>query len=51
VVNDWENYAIEEAVLLKEKFEGAVTTLTIGVVDDLFKVIPALKEKISESCE
>ncbi|OPX35479.1 MAG: hypothetical protein B1H11_09070 [Desulfobacteraceae bacterium 4484_190.1] len=34
VVNDWDNYAIEEAVLLKEKFEGAVTALTIGEEDD-----------------
>jgi len=34
VVNDWDNYAIEEAVLLKEKFEGTVTALTIGDEDD-----------------
>ncbi|RLA76745.1 MAG: electron transfer flavoprotein subunit beta, partial [Deltaproteobacteria bacterium] len=34
MVNDWDNYAIEEAVLLKEKFEGAVTALTIGEEDD-----------------
>lgn len=34
VINDWDNYAIEEAVLLKEKFEGTVTAITIGGEDD-----------------
>jgi len=34
VVNDWDNYAVEEAVLLKEKFGGTVTALTIGGEDD-----------------
>ena len=34
VINDWDNYAIEEAVLLKEKFDGTVTAVTIGGEDD-----------------
>jgi len=34
VINDWDNYAIEEAVLLQEKFGGNVTVITIGSEDD-----------------
>jgi len=34
VMNEWDNYAIEEAVLLKEKFEGTVTAITLGSEDD-----------------
>jgi len=34
VVNDWDNYAIEEAVLLQEKFGGTATAITIGIEDD-----------------
>ena len=34
VINDWDNYAIEEAVLLQEKFGGTVTAVTIGDEDD-----------------
>lgn len=34
VINEWDSYAIEEAVLLKEKLGGAVTAITIGVEDD-----------------
>jgi len=34
VINDWDNYAIEESVLLKEKFGGSVTAITIGREDD-----------------
>ena len=34
VVNDWDNYAIEEAVLLQKKFGGTVTAITIGTEDD-----------------
>ena len=34
VINEWDNYAIEEAVLLKEKFGGMVTAVTVGVEDD-----------------
>ena len=34
VINDWDNYAIEEAVLLQEKFGGTVTAITIGNEDD-----------------
>ncbi len=34
VVNDWDNYAIEEAVQLKEKLGGQVTAITIGSEDD-----------------
>ncbi|MBW1782057.1 MAG: electron transfer flavoprotein subunit beta/FixA family protein [Deltaproteobacteria bacterium] len=34
VINDWDNYAIEEAVLLQEKFGGNVTAITIGDEED-----------------
>lgn len=34
VMNEWDNYAIEEAVLLKEKLNGDVTALTIGGKED-----------------
>lgn len=34
VMNEWDNYAIEEAILLKEKLEGTVTAMTIGSEDD-----------------
>lgn len=34
LINDWDNYAVEEAVLLQEKFGGAVTAITIGPEDD-----------------
>lgn len=33
-INEWDNYAIEEAVLLKEKFEGTVTAVTVGGEDN-----------------
>jgi electron transfer flavoprotein beta subunit len=34
VVNEWDNYAIEEAVLLKEKLGGSVIAVTVGSEDD-----------------
>lgn len=34
VMNEWDNYAIEEAILLKEKLEGTVTAMTVGSEDD-----------------
>jgi len=34
VINDWDNYAIEEAVQLQEKFGGTVTAVTIGTEED-----------------
>ena len=33
-INEWDNYAIEESVLLKEKLGGSVTVVTIGYEDD-----------------
>lgn len=33
-INEWDNYAIEESVLLKEKTGGTVTAVTIGNEDD-----------------
>jgi len=33
-INEWDNYAIEEAIRIKEKFGGTVTALTIGGEDD-----------------
>ncbi len=34
IINDWDNYAVEEAILLKENFGGTVTAITIGDEDD-----------------
>ena len=34
VINEWDNYAIEEAIRVKEKFGGNVTAVTIGNEDD-----------------
>jgi len=34
VINEWDNYAIEEAILLKEKLGGTVTAVTVGPEDD-----------------
>jgi electron transfer flavoprotein beta subunit len=34
VINDWDNYCIEEAVRLQETFGGTVTAITIGSEDD-----------------
>lgn len=34
VMNDWDNYAIEEAVLLKEEWGGTVTAITLGSEED-----------------
>lgn len=34
VINDWDNYAIEEAVTLQEKLGGTVTAVTVGGEDD-----------------
>ena len=33
-INEWDNYAIEEAVQLKEKLGGNVTAITVGNEDD-----------------
>lgn len=33
-INEWDNYALEEAVLLKEKFAGDVTAVTVGDKED-----------------
>lgn len=32
-LNDWDGYAVREAVLLKEKYEGEVTVITLGPED------------------
>ena len=34
ILNEWDNYAIEEAVLIKEKLGGTVTAITIGFEED-----------------
>ncbi|MBI5601893.1 MAG: electron transfer flavoprotein subunit beta/FixA family protein [Deltaproteobacteria bacterium] len=33
-LNDWDGYAIEEAVLIKEQFGGTITAITLGSEDD-----------------
>jgi electron transfer flavoprotein beta subunit len=34
VINDWDNYAVEEAVRLKEQLGGTVTAVTVGSAED-----------------
>jgi electron transfer flavoprotein beta subunit len=34
MINEWDNYAIEEAVSLKERIGGNVTAITVGYEDD-----------------
>jgi electron transfer flavoprotein beta subunit len=34
VLNEWDNYAVEEAIQLKEKLDGTVVAVTIGSEDD-----------------
>jgi len=34
MVNDWDNYAVEEAVGITERVEGTVTAVTVGPEDD-----------------
>lgn len=34
ILNDWDNYAVEEAILLKERHGGTVTAITVGSEDD-----------------
>ena len=29
-INEWDNYAVEEAVRLKEEHEGTITVVTVG---------------------
>jgi electron transfer flavoprotein beta subunit len=33
-INEWDNYAIEEAIVLKEKHGGNVTAVTVGAEED-----------------
>jgi electron transfer flavoprotein beta subunit len=33
-INEWDNYAIEEAIRIKEKLQGNVTAITIGKEED-----------------
>lgn len=33
-INEWDNYAVEEAILLKEKHGGNVTAITVGTEED-----------------
>ena len=34
VLNDWDNYAIEEAIILKEKYGREVVAVRVGSEDD-----------------
>ena len=33
-INEWDNYAVEEAIQMKEKTEGTVTVITVGFEED-----------------
>ena len=47
IVNPWDEYAIEEAIRLKEKFGGKVTVLTIGPEQSK----EALKQAVAMGCD
>lgn len=47
VINPWDEYAIEEAIRLKEKFGGKVTVLSVGPE----QVKEALKQAVAMGCE
>jgi len=32
-INEWDDYALEEAVRIREKFGGTVTAITVGLED------------------
>jgi electron transfer flavoprotein beta subunit len=34
VINEWDNYAVEEAIRIKEQWGGSVTAVTVGNEDD-----------------
>jgi electron transfer flavoprotein beta subunit len=34
VINEWDSYAVEEAILLRERLEGHVTAITLGGEED-----------------
>ncbi|MBS7644306.1 MAG: electron transfer flavoprotein subunit beta/FixA family protein [Candidatus Bathyarchaeia archaeon] len=37
-INEWDNYAVEEAVRIKEKFGGTVTVITVGTEDSDYTI-------------
>ncbi len=47
VMNPWDEYAVEEAIRLKEKFGGKVTVLTVGPE----RAKDALKDAIAMGCD
>lgn len=47
VINPWDEYAIEEAIRLKEKFGGKVTVLTVGPEQSK----EALKQAVAMGCD
>ncbi len=47
VINPWDEYAIEEAIRLKEKFGGKVTVLTVGPEQSK----DALKQAVAMGCD
>jgi electron transfer flavoprotein beta subunit len=47
VINPWDEYAIEEAIRLKEKFGGKVTVLTVGPEQSR----EALKQAVAMGCD
>ena len=48
VINDWDNYAVEEAVSLQEKVGGRVTAVTVGGEEDEEILRRALRKLIVE---
>ncbi len=47
VINPWDEYAIEEAIRLKEKFGGKVTVMTVGPEQSK----DALKQAVAMGCD
>ena len=47
IINPWDEYAVEEALLLREKYEGKVTVVSVGPEE----AVEALKHAIAMGCD
>ena len=45
-VNEWDNYAVEEAIQIRDNVGGSVTVVTVGDVHD--PLIEAIKERLPQ---
>ena len=47
IINPWDEYAVEEALLLREKYDGKVTVVSVGPEE----AVEALKHAIAMGCD